>query len=138
MTGNQDKTTSRASKRAGVVRAVDMMIEHALSTMAATRLEPGNTLAVQRYMRAAEQITKSQRAVDTLAGAEASPAVDPEAAEDDMADDDDDSPEIMDRVHSQLQSNLDYSRATLERKRMEGWTVVGADARGPEGDAKAA
>lgn len=136
MTGNQDKTASRASNRAGVVRAIDMMIEHALLTMAATRLEPGDTLAVQRYMRAAEQIAKSKRAADTLAGGDEKPDVEPEAAEDDMADDDDDSPEVMERVYSQLQSNIDYSRASLERKRMEGWTVAGTAARGPEGNSE--
>ena len=138
MTGNQDRTASRASKRAGVVKAVDMMIEHALLTMAATRLEPGDTLGVQRYMRAAEQIARTQRTADALADADEKPAVEPEPAEDDMADDDDDSPEVMERVYSQLQSNIDYSRASLERKRMEGWTVAGPASRGPEGDAEAA
>ena len=136
MTGNQDKTASRASNRADVVRAIDMMIEHALLTMAATRPEPGDTLAVQRYMRAAEQIARSQRAADTLAGGDEKPDVEPEEAEDDMADDDDDSPEVMERVYSQLQSNIGYSRASLERKRMEGWTVAGTAARGPEGDSE--
>lgn len=137
MTGNQDKTARRADKRAGVMKAVDMMIEHALLTMAATRLEPNDTLGVQRYMRAAEQIAKTQRAADTLGDADEIPAVEPKAAEDDMADDDDSS-EVMDRVYSQLQSNIDYSRDSLERKRVEGWTVAGTSPRGPEGDAEAA
>ena len=137
MTGNQDKTARRADKRAGVMKAVDMMIEHALLTMAATRLEPNDTLGVQRYMRAAEQIAKTQRAADTLGDADEIPAVEPKAAEDDMADDDDSS-EVMDRVYRQLQSNIDYSRDSLERKRVEGWTVVGTGSRGPEGDAEAA
>jgi hypothetical protein len=61
------------------------------------------------------------------------PASKAEAAEDDMADYDD-SPETMERLQLELQSRLDRLRTTVERKRLEGWTVVRTAARSDEDD----
>lgn len=112
---------------------MEAVLNRAAEALEATEMKPGDAPGIQRCVKAAEMLSKAVRvAVFMDAPERPGPAAD--AAEDDMIEYDD-SPETMERLHIELQSRLDRLRATVERKRLEGWTVVRTTARGDEDDA---
>ena len=124
MTGNQDRAARASARLEQVHDLLDPMLDHVIAALCAKPPAPGDALGVQRHVRGVELIARAARTLATL--------IDPpgrargvEQAEDDMKDDDrDDSPEELDRLRAELESRLDSLRATIEAKRLEGWTVV--------------
>jgi hypothetical protein len=130
MTGNQDRAVRARARLEQIHDLLDPMLDHAIAALGAKPPAPGDALGVQRHVRGVELIARAARTLATL--------IDPpgrvrgvEQAEDDMKDDDrDDSPEELDRLRAELESRLDSLRATIEAKRLEGWTVVRSPAPG--------
>lgn len=138
MTGNQDRAGRAAARLEQVYARLDPMLDKGMDALDANPLKPGDALGVQRYVRGVDLVARAARTVATLI---APSGRGPSAgqAEDDMNDDDrDDSPETLDRLRAELESRLDGLRATIEAKRLEGWTVVRAVAPGGEEHAQAA
>jgi hypothetical protein len=132
MTGNQDRATRARARLEQVYDQLDPMLDKALAALDAKPLEPGDALGVQRYVRGVELAARAARTLATLI-APPTRVGGIEQAEDDMKDDDrDDSPEVLDRLRAELESRLDSLRATIEAKRLEGWTVVRSPAAGAE------
>lgn len=130
MTGNQDRTARAGARLEQVYDQLDPMLDKAMTALDANPLKPGDALGVQRYVRGVELVARSARMVATLLAPRRGPArVEP--IEDDMNHDDrDESPEALDRLRAELESRLDGLRATIEAKRLEGWTVVRTTAPG--------
>lgn len=81
-----------------------------------TQLEPGNSLAAQRYARAVELTAKCGLTLSTMQIARRVKAAAPKP-EDDMIDDDaDDSPETLDRLRADLERRLARVQSLLDRK----------------------
>ncbi len=138
MTGNQDKAARAAARLEQIYDRLDPMLDRAMVALDDSPLESGDTLAVQRFVRGVELVARAARTIATLINP---PGRGPGAAqtEDDMDNDDrDDSPEALDRLRAELESRLDGLRTTIEAKRVEGWTVVRATARGDQEHAEAA
>lgn len=103
---------------------LDPMLDNAMTALDAKPLKPGDALGVQRHVRGVELVARAARTVASLIAPPGRGGRE-EQAEDDMNDDDrDDSPEMLDRLRAELESRLDSLRATIEAKRLEGWTVV--------------
>jgi len=138
MTGNQDRAGRAAARLEQIYKRLDPMLDKGMDALDANPLKPGDALGVQRYVRGVDLVARAARTVATLI---APPGRSPDAgqAEDDMNDDDrDDSPETLDRLRAELESRLDSLRATIEAKRLEGWTVVRAAPSGGEKHTEAA
>jgi hypothetical protein len=138
MTGNQDRAGRAATRLEQIYERLNPMLDKGMDALDASPLKPGDALGVQRYVRAVDLVARAARTVATLI---APTGRGPKAvqAEDDMNDDDpDDSPETLDRLRAELESRLDSLRATIEAKRLEGWTVVRAAPPGGEKHAGAA
>jgi len=133
MTGNQDRTARATAVLEAYQARMQGVLERAAEALEATEMKPGDGLGIQRCVRAAEMLSKAVRVVVFMDAPERS-ASGSDAAEDDMADYDD-SPETMERLQLELQSRLDRLRATVERKRLAGWTVVRTNPRSDEDDA---
>ena len=133
MTGHQDRTARTTAVLEAYQARMEAVLNRAAEALEATEMKPGDGLGVQRCVRAAEMLARAVRAVVFMDAPERALSK-AEAAEDDMVEYDD-SPETMERLHLELQSRLDRLRATVERKRLEGWTVVRTTARGDEDDA---
>lgn len=133
MTGNQDRTARATAVLEAYQTRMEAVLNRAAEALEAIDMKAADGLAIQRCVKAAEMLSKAVRVVVFMDAPER-PASKAEAAEDDMIEYDD-SPETMERLHIELQSRLDRLRATVERKRLEGWTVVRATARGDEDDA---
>jgi hypothetical protein len=132
MTGNQDRTARATAVLEAYQARMEAVLNRAAEALEATDMKAGDGLGIQRCVKAAEMVAKAVRAVVFMDAPER-PASKAEAAEDDMADYDD-SPETMERLQLELQSRLDRLRTTVERKRLEGWTVVRTAARSDEDD----
>jgi len=128
MTGNQDKAARAAARLEQIYDQLDPMLDKAMIALDANPLKPGDALTVQRYVRGVELVARAARAIATLItppGRGPSPG----QAEDNMNDDDrDDSPETLGRLRAEIESRLNELRATIETKRLVGWTVVGGTA----------
>lgn len=132
MTGNQDRAARAQARLDQIYGRLDPMLNTAMDTLDESPPKKGDVLSVQRYVRGVELIARAARAVAVLI---APPGRGRAAGqtEDDMKDDDrDDSPETLDRLRAELESRLDGLRATIEAKRLEGWTVVRGAASGSE------
>ena len=138
MTGNQDRAARAQARLDQIYERLDPMLDKGMDALDADPLKPGDALGVQRYVRGVELVARAARTVATLI-APPGRSASAEQAEDDMNDDDrDDSPEALDRLRAELESRLDGLRATIEAKRLEGWTVVRAPASGGGEHAEAA
>ena len=130
MTGNQDRADRARARLEQVYDLLDPMMNNAMTALDANPLKPGDALGVQRYVRGVELVARAARTVATLI-APPGRGGRGEQAEDDMNDDDrDDSPEVLDRLRAELESRLDSLRATIEAKRLVGWTVTRSPAAG--------
>ena len=130
MTGNQDRADRARARLEQVYDLLDPMLNNAMTALDANPLKPGDALGVQRYVRGVELVARAARTVATLI-APPGRGGRGEQPEDDMNDDDrDDSPEVLDRLRAELESRLDSLRATIEAKRLEGWTVTRSPAAG--------
>lgn len=120
MTGNQDRA-ERAQARLDVIyERLDRKLDRGIDALDALPLEPGDALAVQRYVRGVELVARTARAVAALIAPPSRARPQAGEAEDDMNDDDrDDSPENLDRLRAELESRLDRLRATIEAKRVD-------------------
>ena len=120
MTGNQDRT-DRALKRIEAMQArLDPMLDHAAETLEATRLEVGDALAVQRYVRAITLLGSATRTIALLDILPSKTAQGADTAEDSMADHErDDSPENLDRLRDELESRLARLNGIVEQKRLD-------------------
>lgn len=136
MTGNQDRTARATAVLEAFQARLQGVLERAAEALEATEMKAGDGLGIQRCVRAAEMASKAVRVVVFMDAPERNgPQAD--AAEDDMIDYDD-SPETMERLQLELQSRLDRLRATVEAKRLEGWTVVRTTARSDGDDTASA
>ena len=138
MTGNQDRAARAQTRLDQIYGRLDPMLDAAMDTLDESQPKKGDALSVQRFVRGVEMTARAARTVATLI---APPGRSARAgqAEDDMNDDDrDDSPEALDRLRAELESRLDGLRATIEAKRLEGWTVVRAAPSGGGQHAEAA
>ena len=133
MTGNQDRAAQATAVLEAFQTRMQGVLERAAEALEATEMKPGDGLGIQRCAKAAEMVAKAVRVVVFMDAPERS-ASKAEAAEDDMIEYDD-SPETMERLQLELQSRLDRLRATVERKRLAGWTLVRTNPRGDEDDA---
>lgn len=132
MTGNQDRTARATAVLEAYQTRMEAVLNRAAEALEATDMKAGDGLTIQRCVKAAEMLSKAVRVVVFMDAPER-PASKAEAAEDDMIEYDD-SPETMERLQLELQSRLDRLRATIERKRVAGWTVVRTSPRGDEDD----
>ena len=138
MTGNQDRAARAAARLDHIYERLDPMLDKAMDALDESPPKKGDALSVQRYVRGVDLVAKAARSVVALInppgrGHRSKPE------EDDMNDDDrDDSPETLDRLRAELESRLDDLRATIEAKRLDGWTVVRTTAPGREEHAEAA
>lgn len=125
MSGNQDRARRAAARLDASYDEFCTMLDKAKVSMRLVELQEGDVLAVQRYVRGVDLLAKTERTLASL-----QPAVEPARqprTEDGMSDNErDDSPEALDRVRAELESRLDSLRATIEAKRLVGWTVVRA------------
>lgn len=133
MTGNQDRTARATAVLEAYQARMEAVLNRAAEALEATEMKAGDGLGIQRCVRAAEMLSKAVRVVVFMDAPERA-AAGADAAEDDMIDYDD-SPETMERLRLELQSRLDRLRATIEAKRLDGWTVVRTAARGDGDDA---
>jgi hypothetical protein len=119
MTGNQD-TAGRAQARLDAIYArLDRKLDRGMDALDAVPLEPGDVMAVQRYVRSVELVARAARAVAALIVSPGRSRAVAAETEDDMNDDDrDDSPETLDRIRSELESRLDRLHAVIEAKRV--------------------
>ena len=132
MTGNQDRTTRATAVLEAFQARMEAFLNRAAEALEATDMKAADGLGIQRCVKAAEMLSKAVRVVVFMDAPER-PAPAADATEDDMIEYDD-SPETMERLQLELQSRLDRLRATVERKRLEGWTVVRTAARSDEDD----
>lgn len=138
MTGNQDRAGRAAARLEQIYDRLNPMLDKGMDALDANPLKPGDALGVQRYVRGVDLVARAARTVSTLI-APPGRGPSPRQAEDDMNEDDrDDSPETLDRLRAELESRLDSLRATIEAKRLDGWTVVRAAPPGGEKHAEAA
>jgi len=132
MTGNQDRTARATAVLEAFQARMEAFLNRAAEALEATDMKAADGLGIQRCVKAAEMLSKAVRVVVFMDAPER-PAPAADATEDDMIEYDD-SPETMERLQLELQSRLDRLRATVERKRLEGWTVVRTAARSDEDD----
>lgn len=125
MTGNQDRARRAAARLDASYDRLCPMLDKAMDALSEVEPKSDDILRVQRYTRAVDLVGKAERTLASLQPPLEAAGSKP--TEDDMKHNERDySPEAMDRVRAELESRLDRLRATIEAKRLEGWTVVRA------------
>lgn len=117
MTGNQDKAQRARRHLDALYEDLQPLVGEKLAGhLKATELEPGDSLAAQRYARAIDLTVKCGLTLSTLQISKGTRAAAPKS-EDDMSDDDaDDSPETLDRLRADLERRLARVQSLLDRK----------------------